>query len=52
MVAMSTIAFPLTEGCWTLTATTLPSFNFALCTWASEAVPTGSGENSVNNSRG
>lgn len=39
-----------TLGCWTLTATVLPSCNTALWTWAKEAAPWGFSSNATNNS--
>uniref|UniRef100_A0A915L3E1 Secreted protein n=1 Tax=Romanomermis culicivorax TaxID=13658 RepID=A0A915L3E1_ROMCU len=39
MVVQSTKLLDLTRLCCTLTATVVPSFNFALWTWANEAAP-------------
>ena len=50
IVFMSTNVCALTRGCCTLTATTVPSFRVARCTWANDAAPRGSGSNSTNSS--
>lgn len=39
-----------TLGCWTLTATVLPSWSTALWTWAKEAAPWGFSSKETNNS--
>uniref|UniRef100_A0A182QGP0 Uncharacterized protein n=1 Tax=Anopheles farauti TaxID=69004 RepID=A0A182QGP0_9DIPT len=52
IVLMSTIELPLTYGCCTFTATSRPSRSVARCTWASDAVPSGSGSNDSNSSFG
>ena len=45
---MSTWEKAFTKGCWTLTATVVPSINVALCTWAREAVPRGTSSMCLN----
>lgn len=47
---MSLVLWRWTLGCWTLTATVLPSCNTALWTWAKEAAPWGLSSNATNSS--
>lgn len=47
---ISLVLWRWTLGCWTLTATVLPSCNTALWTWAKEAAPRGLSSNATNNS--